>query len=134
VRALVATDHGVIDVDVEEELVLGLDEHAELEQRPLPSVSLPLLVAADTVGARVVAVLDRRPPIAISDDAGTTWREAGGGLPPGRSVAIDPDDPDVVLYAARNRLYLSRDGGRFWAALAPELPEITGLAWADDPG
>ena len=133
-RALVATDHGLIDVDVEEELVLGVDEHAELEQRPLPSVSLPLLVAADTVGARVVAVLDRRPPIAISDDAGTTWREAGGGLPPGRSVAIHPDDPDVVLYAARNRLYLSRDGGRFWAALAPELPEITDLAWADDPG
>jgi hypothetical protein len=29
-----------------------------------------------------------------------------------------------VLYGARNRLYLSRDGGRFWRALTVELPEI----------
>ena len=34
------------------------------------------------------------------------------------------DDPDLVLYAARNRVYRSRDGGRFWQALALELPEI----------
>jgi hypothetical protein len=33
-----------------------------------------------------------------------------------------------VLYAARNRLYLSRDGGRFWSSLALELPEIQGLS------
>ena len=26
-----------------------------------------------------------------------------------------------------NRLFLSRDGGRFWRALAPELPEIHAL-------
>lgn len=109
--------------------MLGLDESASLDPAPPPAVSLPLLVAADSVGARVVAVVDRRPPLAISDDAGTTWREAGGGLPPGRAVAIHPHDPDLVLYAARNRLYLSRDGGRFWAVLAPELPEINRVAW-----
>jgi hypothetical protein len=45
-------------------------------------------------------------------------------------VAISPDDPDLVLYAARNRLFLSRDGGRFWRALVLELPEIEGVAWA----
>jgi len=131
VRALAATAHGVVEVDVDEEVVLGLDEAAELPQPALPAISLPLLVAAASAGARVVAVVDRRPPLAVSDDAGTTWREAGGGLPSGRAVAIHPDDPDLVLYAARNRLYLSRDGGRFWAALAPELPEIAALAWAD---
>ena len=130
-KALAATSHGVVEVDIDEEVVLGLDEAAELPQPGLPAISLPLLVAADAVGARVVAVVDRRPPLAVSDDAGTTWHEAGGGLPPGRAIAIHPDDPDLVLYAARNRLYLSRDGGRFWAALAPELPEIAALAWVD---
>jgi photosystem II stability/assembly factor-like uncharacterized protein len=130
-KALAATAHGVVEVDVDEEIVLGLDDGAELPPQSLPAISLPLLVAADSIGARVVAVVDRRPPLAVSDDAGTTWREAGGGLPPGRAVAINPDDPDLVLYAARNRLYLSRDGGRFWAALAPELPEIAALTWAD---
>jgi hypothetical protein len=64
----------------------------------------------------------------VSHDAGRTWRDSGRGLPGGRAVAISPDDPDVVLYAARNRLYLSRDGGRFWLGLAVELPEISALA------
>jgi hypothetical protein len=32
------------------------------------------------------------------------------------------------VYAARNRLYVSRDGGVFWTALAVELPEIEALA------
>jgi hypothetical protein len=32
--------------------------------------------------------------------------------------------PDVAVFAARNRLYVTRDGGRFWTGLAVELPEI----------
>ena len=47
-------------------------------------------------------------------------------------VAVREDDPDTILYAARNRLYLSRDGGRFWHALAPELPAIDAVAFAED--
>ncbi|HSL65906.1 MAG TPA: hypothetical protein VK874_14735, partial [Gaiellaceae bacterium] len=76
----------------------------------------------------VVAVLDRRPPLAVSHDAGATWSESGRGLPPGRAVAVHPDDPDTILYGARNRLYLSSDGGRFWRALAVELPAIERVA------
>jgi hypothetical protein len=34
-----------------------------------------------------------------------------------------------VLYAARNRLYVSSDGGVFWRAVSLELPEIVGVAW-----
>ncbi len=80
-------------------------------------------------GATVVAVVDRRPPLAISNDAGRTWREAGGGLPAGFAVAIDDDNPDVMLFAGRNRLYLSENGGIFWRALVPELPEIEAVAF-----
>jgi hypothetical protein len=36
-----------------------------------------------------------------------------------------------VLYAARNRVYLSTDGGRFWRSLAPELPDIEAVAWSE---
>jgi len=28
-------------------------------------------------------------------------------------------------------VYVSRDGGRFWRALEPELPEIRRIAWLD---
>ena len=121
-RALVRTVDGVFEVDLDEELVLGLvDAPVEPER---VEVSLPLVVAAARSGSTVIAIVDRRPPLAISNDAGRTWREAGGGLPPGRALAIAEDDPDYVLYAARNRLHLSEDGGRFWRSLAPELPEI----------
>jgi len=121
-RALVGTVDGVFEVDLDEEIVLGTAPvHVERSSLELP---LPLLVATAAAGSTVIAVVDRRPPLAISNDAGRTWREAGGGLPAGRAVAIAEDNPDYVLYAARNRLYLSEDGGLFWRSLAPELPEI----------
>ena len=96
-------------------------------------LSLPRLVAAAASGSTVVAIVDRRPPLLVSGDAGATWREAGGGLPPGFAVAIDPDDPDRVLYAARNRLYVSTDGGRFWRSLEPELPDVEAVGFSTEP-
>jgi hypothetical protein len=126
VRALVRTVDGVFEVDLEEEVVLGLVDVPV--EPPQVEPSLPLVVSAAATGSTVVAVVDRRPPLVVSNDAGRTWRESGGGLPAGRAVAIDEDNPDVVLYAARNRLYLSTDGGRFWRALVIELPEITALS------
>jgi hypothetical protein len=125
VRALVRTVDGVFEVDLEDEEVIGLAD--VVVEPPEVELSLPLLVSAATSGSTVVAVVDRRPPLVVSNDAGRTWRESGGGLPPGRAVAIDEDNPDVVLYAARNRLYLSTDGGLFWRALVIELPEIEAL-------
>ena len=93
------------------------------------TVELPRVVAAAAVGSTIVAVVDRRPPLAISNDAGSTWREAGGGLPPGFAVAIDESNPDVMLFGARNRLYLSENGGTFWRSLVPELPEIEAVTF-----
>jgi hypothetical protein len=125
-RAAVRTADGTFIVDLEEEEVLAAGEEFETEQ---VSVELPRVVAAAAVGSTIVAVVDRRPPLAISNDAGSTWREAGGGLPPGFAVAIDENNPDVMLYGARNRLYLSENGGIFWRSLVPELPEIEAVAF-----
>ena len=122
--ATVLTVDGAFGVDLDTEELLEAEPGAPAET---VAVALPRVVAAARSGSTVVALLDRRPPLAVSHDAGSTWREAGGGLPPGRAVAIS-DDPDLVVYAARNRLYVSRDGGRFWQALTPELPEIVGLS------
>ena len=128
-RAAVQTAHGVYTVDLEEEEVVGLDAEARLPEPPTVETGLPLVVAAAAAGSTIVAVVDRRPRLVVSHDAGRTWREAGGGLPRGRAVAIVRDDPDVVLYGARNRLYLSTDGGTLWRGLAPELPEIEAIAF-----
>ena len=130
-NAAVQTDEGVYTVDAETEQVVDFVAGAELSHAEQPRVELPLLVAAAGEGSTVVALLDRRPPLAVSHDAGRTWREAGGGLPPGRAVAIAEGDPDRILYAAAHRVYVSQDGGRFWRGLEPELPEITSVAWLD---
>jgi hypothetical protein len=129
VIALAATVAGTFAVDLETDEV----EPAEpFEPAPAPHLNLPRVLAAAAAGSTVVAVVDARPPMLVSHDAGSTWRESGRGLPPGRAVAIAADDPDVLVYAARNRLYLSRDGGVFWTALAVELPEIEAVALASE--
>jgi hypothetical protein len=90
-------------------------------------LNLPRVVAAAATGATVVVVVDAKPPLLVSHDSGSTWRESGRGLPPGRAIAISDDDPDLLVYAARNVLYVSHNGGVFWSALALELPEIERL-------
>jgi photosystem II stability/assembly factor-like uncharacterized protein len=131
VRAAVETAEGVYTIEAETERVVDFVPGAELSATEQARVELPLLVSAVSEGSTVVAVVDRRPPLVVSHDAGRTWHEAGGGLPPGRSVAIAEGDPDRILYAGTTRVYVSRDGGRFWHALEPELPEITNVAWLD---
>jgi hypothetical protein len=119
-NARAATAHGVYEIDVDTEEVLGLDADASAEAR-----------RTDRAGELVVELVDGRPPLRISRDGGLSWEEAGGGLPAGRAVAVHPDEPGLVLYAGRNRMFVSRDGGRFWRALVLELPEIQAVTWAD---
>ena len=124
-NARVLTGAGAFAVDLETEEVEPAEPFAP---EPPPELNLPRVVAAAATGSTVVVVVDAKPPLLVSHDAGTTWQESGRGLPAGRAVAISADDPDLVVYAARNRLYVSENGGRFWTALAAELPEIRAVA------
>ena len=129
-KAGVQTADGVLWVDLEAEEIVSMDAGARLPPASALAVSLPRVIAAVASGSTVIALVDRRPPLVVSYDAGRTWSETGGGLPGGRAVAVAPDNPDVVLFAARNRLFLSRDGGRFWQALVLELPAIEAVELA----
>jgi photosystem II stability/assembly factor-like uncharacterized protein len=128
--AFVACALGTAEIDLEEEDLVAVSDDP-LEPDPQPAVDLPLLVAAAASGSTVVAVVDRRPPLVVSNDGGVTWRETGAGLGRGVAIAISPENPDLVLFATSERLHVSRDGGRFWAALEVELPEITAVAFSD---
>jgi hypothetical protein len=123
VNALVETAAGVYTLDVDEGEVADFVAGAALAPAAVPEVGLPRVVAAAAAGSTVVVAVDARPPLLVSHDAGATWRESGRGLPPGQAVAVAEGDPDRVLFCAGERLYLSRDGGRFWTPLALELPE-----------
>jgi hypothetical protein len=126
--AVVATVGGTFAVDLETEEVGPWED--PFEPAPAVAVRLPRLVAAAASGATVVAVVDAKPPLFVSHDAGTTWRQSGRGLPEGRAIAI-ADDPDTAVFASRNRLYVTHDGGVFWSALAVELPEIEAVSLRD---
>jgi hypothetical protein len=114
-RALVRTEHGVYELHLEDEEVVGLVEDPGFAPR----------IAVRDGDTLVVATEQAHPPLRVSHDGGTTWADAGAGLPAARALAIAGD---LVLCAGRNRLFLSEDGGRFWRALAPELPEIEAVA------
>jgi hypothetical protein len=127
--AAVGTLAGVFLVDVEAETLLG--EGSDVPAAERPDIPLPRVVAAAQAGPTLAAVVERRPPLMLSSDGGATWREAGGGLPPGFAIAIAEEDPDRMLYAARNRLYVSTNGGVFWRSLPFELPDVEAVAWID---
>ena len=134
--AVAACEDALYLVDVgtsaEEDRLAGREAGGSLERvRPLelvPPWAAGQLVDVDAAGSTIVLVIERRPPLLVSHDVGTTWSERGAGLPAGRAVALG-GNPDDVLYGARNRLYVSRDGGVFWRTLGVELPEIRDVAW-----
>jgi hypothetical protein len=126
-KVLISTAAGVFSVDLETDDVEPWDGDFDLVAAPV--LNLPRVLAAAAAGATVVAVVDAKPPLLVSYDTGSTWRESGRGLPAGRAVAISGDDPDLIVYAARNRLFLSRNGGVFWSSLAVELPEIVAVGF-----
>jgi len=127
VNALVTTVAGSFTVDLDDGEVVPWD--GDLPAVSEPVLNLPRLVAAAAAGSTVAAVVAAKPPLAVSHDGGLTWRASGRGLPEGRAVAVDADDPDLMLFGARNRLYVSRDGGVFWTALPTELPEIVAVSF-----
>ena len=122
----VQTAAGAFALDADTDEVEPLDDDVPARD-PVPT-TLPRVLDADAAGSTIVAAVDTKPPLVVSHDAGTTWRESGRGLPAIRAVAVDAGDPDHMAAAARNRVYVSTDGGRFWRALAAELPEIERVA------
>ena len=130
--AIAECDDGLYLVDIETDELVAHEVGAAVE-RPRPAELAPAWVSAtlvdvDARDAVIVLAVDARPPLLVSADAGATWTERGAGLPVGRAVAIGRT-PDDLLYGARNRLYVSANGGVFWRALAIELPEIRDVAW-----
>jgi hypothetical protein len=127
VKAIVQTEYGTFAVDLETEEIEPAEPERVSGSEPL-TLSLPRVVASAAAGSTVVAVVDRRPPLVVSHDAGLTWRATGSGLPPGTAVAVAEDDPDLIVYASRNRLHVSTDGGVFWRALSVELPVVEAVS------
>ena len=79
--AVVATTHGAFAVDLETGEVEPW-EHVG-RRSPSPILNLPRVVAAAAAGSTVAAVVDAKPPLLVSHDAGVTWRDSGRGLPRG---------------------------------------------------
>lgn len=90
-----------------------------LARRSTAPAALPLLALA----ALLTAALAAAPPAAADGLLATTWAQAalyGGDV---RSVALAPNDPDVVYAGTTHgQVYVSRDGGGTWAHAGPPEP------------
>jgi hypothetical protein len=136
VIALAGCEDALYLIDVgataEEDELVGREPGEAVErERPLhlaPRWTTQHVRDVGAAASTIIVLVHRRPPLLVSHDAGQTWSERGSGLPPGHAVALG-ENPDDVLYGARNRLFVSRDGGVFWRALGVELPEIRDVAW-----
>jgi hypothetical protein len=135
-RIAVGCDDGLYTVEIgataDEDELVEREEGAAVERtRPLdlvPPWATGQALDVDAGGSTIVLLLERRPPLLVSHDTGSTWTERGSGLPAGRALAMG-ENPDDMVFAARNRIFVSRDGGIFWRAVAVELPEIRDVAW-----
>lgn len=86
------------------------------------------LVDLDASGSTIVLLLDRRPPVLVSYNSGSSWHERAAGVPIGVAIALG-DNPDQIVVATESRLYVSFDGGQFWSSLTTELEGITAVCW-----
>jgi hypothetical protein len=129
---LAETIAGVYTLDPETGELEDFAAGAALEPPAPVATGLPRVVAASASGSTVVVAVDAKPPMLVSHDTGSTWRESGRGLPRGDAVAVAEGDPDRVVFAAGARLWVSRDGARFWESLPFELPEdVLRLDWSE---
>ena len=95
-RAEIGCDDGVYTVEIgpkaEEDELLEHEEGAAVTRtRPLdltPSWAAGQALDVDAAGSTIVLLLDRRPPLMVSHDSGSTWAERGSGLPAGRAIAL----------------------------------------------
>ncbi|MDO9711883.1 WD40/YVTN/BNR-like repeat-containing protein [Paracraurococcus lichenis] len=71
-----------------------------------------------------------------SDDGGTSWSSAAGGLPraPVASLLAIPGSPETLLAVLQGRIWASSDGGRSWEARGAGLPPAGMEALGGDPG
>lgn len=62
-----------------------------------------------------------------SDDAGNSWRDITGDLPPARvlrTVREDPRNPDVLWLGSELGLFVTVDGGAHWVELKNNMPTL----------
>ena len=77
----------------------------------------PSAIVADPVNESRLFHLSSR--LSVSDDGGETFRPNGRGSDLGyRVLWIHPDDPRLMYAGTDRGLYLSRDGGEHWGAMA----------------
>ena len=85
------------------------------------------LHALEVRGQRVWGYDATNQHLRVSRDGGRTWRSAT--VPPLLDIAVDPEDSEVIIASAEDRLLRSTDGGRRFRTLVGDVPP-SHLVWS----
>ncbi len=123
----IATDDGKVQ--------LTRDGGAHWRDVTMPAADMdarvPTLEASHRYPGVAYAVLDRHftgdrtPYVYATRDYGRTWTSIVAGLPAtqfARSIAEDPNDPNVLFLGLENSVWWSADRGGTWRSLQQNLP------------
>ena len=121
--------YAVTERDLQRSTDGGLTWTAEETGLPEPRVIYPLtaLEIDPRSPSTLYAGIQNTNDVYRSLDFGATWSPLGAEFGfPVFSIAIDPQDSGT-LYVGTDRIFVSRDAGRTWSALAGPLARITSL-------
>jgi photosystem II stability/assembly factor-like uncharacterized protein len=88
------------------------------------ATSIYYQIALDPADTETVYAVVASGGLAKSTDGGSTWRQAGKGLPGGfaEAIAIDPESPSTVYVNTGNGIYKSIDASATWLPVNDGLP------------
>jgi hypothetical protein len=124
----VGTDDGLVQVTTDD----GASWHETDRFPEVPEMMKAGMVAwSSTMEGTLFAVFDGhkdnvfRPFVVRSDDYGKTWRDVTGDLPgfgPTRSVAVHPQNGDLIFVGTEFGVFASNRGGERWIRFGEGLP------------
>ncbi|MFP4052413.1 MAG: WD40/YVTN/BNR-like repeat-containing protein [Phycisphaerae bacterium] len=136
VRSMAMSPDGTIYADIHVGSIIRSGDHGKNWEPVTPDLHQDVhQVATSAANAMRVYANTANGPW-VSDDHGLTWahRAEPLGNRYGRAVAVDPDDPDLMLATVSDgphgdnvhgQLYRSEDAGRSWEQVADPFPEST---------
>ncbi|MGC9453663.1 MAG: WD40/YVTN/BNR-like repeat-containing protein [Phycisphaerae bacterium] len=136
VRSMAGTPDGWVYADIHVGSIMRSSDRGEHWEPVKPELNEDVHQVATCRADANRVYADTAKAVYISYDRGSSWEHRSGELQDryGRAIAVDPDDPDLVLATVSDgphgsnvhgRLWRSENAGRSWSHVCDGFPEST---------